>query len=447
VEFRILGPLQVLDGGRELPLRSRKERELLAVLLLHAGAVVSRGRLIEELWGESPPLTAAKALNVHVSQLRKMLAHHGDSPVATRTPGYALELEPERLDAARFERLIADARERTTAGELDSARALLGEALALWRGPVLAGIELESGARNEAGRLEELRLAAQMDRIDCDLALGMHEQLIGELGALVAEHPLRERPRSQLMLALYRSGRQADALRCYREARETLVGELGIEPSLPLQRLEKAILNHDPSLETPTGVGSGELTPTFALSGTVVVLFVDARNIRRFIRELGPGEVESFLTDYQRLLTVVFEELGGHEPTAFFDTVSASFPTAQQAALAAAAGQRAVAAFCPGLTLKVGLDAGSAAAARSTGPVGLRSATICNEAAGGQILVSQAVASLLENEGLQRFTLRDLGERSLGGIPGGRVRLYELAVHPVAAATQGESHFTPSQTP
>jgi len=143
----------------------------------------------------------------------------------------------------------------------------------------------------------------------------------------------------------------------------------------------------------------------------------------------------------------VFEELGGHEPTAFFDTVSASFPTAQQAALAAAAGQRAVAAFCPGLTLKVGLDAGSAAAARSTGPVGLRSATICNEAAGGQILVSQAVASLLENEGLQRFTLRDLGERSLGGIPGGRVRLYELAVHPVAAATQGESHFTPSQTP
>jgi DNA-binding SARP family transcriptional activator len=433
VEFRILGPLQVLDGGRELPLRSPKERDLLAVLLLHAGTVVSRDRLVEELWGESPPPTAAKALNVHVSQLRKTLARNGHDPVATRPPGYALEVDPECVDAARFERLAAEARERAATGDVESARALLREALELWRGRALDGIELESAARNEAGRLEELRLAAQMDRIDCDLALGRHDQVIGELEALVAEQPLRERLRSQLMLALYRSGRQADALHCYREAWETLVAELGIEPSLPLQRLQKAILNHDPSLEAPTGIGRGE--PSSGLTGTVVVLFADASHVRRFLRELRPGEVDSFLAEYQRLLRAVFEELGGRGVAAFFDTVSAAFPTAKQAALAAAAAGRAIAAFQPQLTLKIGIDAGSAAAAASTGPVSLRSAKICNEATGGQVLVSQAVASLLENEGLQGFELQDLGERSLDAIPGGPARVYELRVRGVAEAT------------
>jgi predicted ATPase/DNA-binding SARP family transcriptional activator len=254
VEFRILGPLQVLDGGRELPLGSPKERALLAVLLLHAGAVVSRDRLIEELWGGSPPPTAGKALNVHVSQLRKTLAGDGDEPIATRPPGYALRLDPGRFDAARFERDVAEAHERAAAGEIESACALLGDALALWRGPALDGIELESTARNEVGRLEELRLTAQMDRIDCDLGLGRHDQIVGELEVLVAEHPLRERLRGQLMLALYRAGRQADALRAYQEARLMLVEELGLEPSLPLQRLERGILGHDPALEMPAGV-------------------------------------------------------------------------------------------------------------------------------------------------------------------------------------------------
>jgi YVTN family beta-propeller protein len=261
VEFRVLGPLQVLDDGSELPLGSPKERELLAVLLLHRGAVVSRNRLIEELWGESPPPTAAKALNVHVSELRKTLARNGEQPITTRPPGYALRVEAERLDAARFERLVSEAQDRVAAGDPKSGRRLLRDALALWRGPVLDGVELEATARNEARRLEELRLAAQMDRLDCDLALGLHEQAISELEALVTEHPLRERLRAQLMLALYRSGRQADALRCYRDARETLVGELGIEPSVPLQRLERAILNHDPSLEAASGVARVAPTP------------------------------------------------------------------------------------------------------------------------------------------------------------------------------------------
>jgi DNA-binding SARP family transcriptional activator len=261
VEFRILGPLQVLDDGREVPLGSPKERALLAILLLHPGDVISRDRLIDELWGESPPPTAAKALRVHVSQLRKQLAQNGHTtPIATRTPGYAVHVDPEQVDAGRFERLVAEARDHAAAGDVSTAREVFRNALALWRGPVLEGIEFELSTRNELARLEDARLSAQMDRIDCDLALGSHEELIGELEALAAEHPLHERLRGQLMLALYRSGRQADALRVYREASETLVRELGLQPSPSLQRLERAILNHDPALEAPAGIGGAAAT-------------------------------------------------------------------------------------------------------------------------------------------------------------------------------------------
>jgi YVTN family beta-propeller protein len=253
VEFRILGPLQVFDGENEVPLGSPMERALFAALLLHGGDVVSRERLIDALWGESPPETAAKALNVHVSRLRKSLARNGQDAITTRAPGYALRLDPEELDAARFERLVADARRQAAAGDADGAGKVLGDALALWHGRVLAGIDLGPLASNEVGRLEELRLAAHMDRIDCDLALGRHEQVLGELEGLVAQYPLYERLRGQYMLALYRSGRQADALRAYQDARRTLVGELRLEPSEALQRLERGILNHDPALELPAG--------------------------------------------------------------------------------------------------------------------------------------------------------------------------------------------------
>ena len=227
---------------------------MLAVLLLHAGELVSRERLIDELWGESPPATAARAVNVHVSQLRKALAVNGIELIATRSGGYALEIAPAALDANRFEDLVADARARVVAGDVEAAAKILRDALALWRGPALGGLPLESFTRNDVDRLEELRLGALLDRIDCDLSLGCHESVVGELEALVAQHPLRERLRAQYMLALYRCGRQADALRAYQHARTTLVDELGLEPSPSLQRLERGILNHDPALEAPAGI-------------------------------------------------------------------------------------------------------------------------------------------------------------------------------------------------
>jgi DNA-binding SARP family transcriptional activator/streptogramin lyase len=256
VEFRILGRLEVVDENGPVALGTLKERLVLAVLLLHANEVVTRDRLIDELWGESAPPTARKAINVYVSQLRKTLGRDGNDPITTEAGGYRLNVGADQLDATRMQQLLRTAREHAAAGEPDAASRLFREALELWRGPTLAGLNLESVGRHEIEQLEEQRLTALMDRIDCDLALGPPEQLIGELNLLVREHPLRERLRAQQMLALYRADRQADALDGYAEARRTLVDELGIEPSPALQRLQQGILRHDPSLETPTGTAA-----------------------------------------------------------------------------------------------------------------------------------------------------------------------------------------------
>jgi DNA-binding SARP family transcriptional activator/DNA-binding beta-propeller fold protein YncE len=263
VEFRILGPLEVVEDGEPVALGTLKERLVLGVLLLHANEFVSRERLIDDLWGEAPPPTARQAVNVYVSKLRKALSRVGADPIATASGGYRLHVELERFDASRMQVLVPEARELLATGELESAAAQFDEALLLWRGPTLAGLELESRGRDEVARLDELRLAVLMDRIDCDLALGRHEQALGELSVLVPEHPLRERLRAQQMLALYRAHRQAEALDAYAEARHTLVDELGIEPSEALQRLQQAILRHDHSLETPAGTAAvNGLVPT-----------------------------------------------------------------------------------------------------------------------------------------------------------------------------------------
>jgi DNA-binding SARP family transcriptional activator len=249
VEFRILGPLEVRDGGVVVPLGGPRQRAVLALLLTRAGEVVSADRLIDELWAGSPPETAGNVLQGYVSNLRKAL---GAGVIVTRGPGYAIELEPGQLDLHRFESLAESARGALEHGDPARAARELREALSLWHGPALADFAYEPFAQAEIARLEELRLAALERRLEADLVLGHHADLAGELEALVARHPLRERLRAHLMLSLYRSGRQAEALDAYQAARRALVDELGIEPGHALQELERAILRQDPALDHGT---------------------------------------------------------------------------------------------------------------------------------------------------------------------------------------------------
>jgi len=313
VEYRILGPLEVVEGGEPVPLGRPKERLVLAVLLLSANEFVSREQLIDELWGESPPPTAGKAVNVFVSQLRKALTRDGLDPIVTADGGYRIELEADHLDVAHMRRLLATARERAAAGELEASADFLREALALWRGPTLAGLPLESRGRDEVAQLDELRLTARMDRIDCDLALGRHEDVVGELHVLVGEHPLLERLRAQLILALYRADRQAEALDAYQQARDVLVEELGIEPSPALQRLQKAILTQDSALELSVGTAAAGVSARDAPSrSTRLVLAEDhyllREGMRRLLETNSDLEVVAVCEDLDSLLAAVEAE-------------------------------------------------------------------------------------------------------------------------------------------
>jgi DNA-binding SARP family transcriptional activator/tetratricopeptide (TPR) repeat protein len=252
MEFRILGPLEALDGGRVIKLGGSRQRALLALFLLHRGETLSTDRLIDELWGERPPATAFKSMQVYISRLRKALARGAGGASAgmllTREHGYELELDPESLDSHRFERLVAEARNESAAGRPKLAASALEEALSLWRGPPLADLAFEPFAQREIARLEDLRVAALEQLIEAKLALGAHAEVVPQLETLIGEHPYRERLRAQLMLALYRCDRQADALQAYQDARTTLVEELGIEPGERLRELERAILGQDSKL-------------------------------------------------------------------------------------------------------------------------------------------------------------------------------------------------------
>jgi YVTN family beta-propeller protein len=266
MDYRILGPLEVCDGDRTLELGGDKQRALLAVLLLHAGEVVSADRLIDDLWGERQPPAALKALQAHISRLRKTLDTNaagwleaGGDPSAgsskgvlvTRGHGYLLRVAPSELDLDRFRGLVEQGRRALAAGDPREAGRVLRAGLAMWRGPPLADFTYEAFAQAAIAQLEELHLGAVEERVEADLALGRHDQLVGELAALVDRNPLRERLRAQLMLALYRCGRQAEALDVYQEFRRHLSEELGLDPGPRLQQLEAAILSRDASLAAP----------------------------------------------------------------------------------------------------------------------------------------------------------------------------------------------------
>jgi YVTN family beta-propeller protein len=257
VEFRALGDLQVLDDGQALALGPHQQRAVLALLVLSAGEVVSSDRLIEALWGEHPPASAAKTVQVYISRLRKTLngaqeeTSASGGVIVTVDHGYVLRVDPEHVDVRAFERLLDRAREAFADGEFDAAATVLRQALALWRGAPLADFTFDAFAAADIARLQELRLEALEIRIDADLALARHAALIAELEALTTEHPLRERLRAARMLALYRCGREPEALELYRETRRLLVDELAMEPSPALRELHDAILRQDPALKPP----------------------------------------------------------------------------------------------------------------------------------------------------------------------------------------------------
>ncbi len=299
MEFGILGPLEVRADGRTVALGGARPRAVFAVLALNANQPVSAERLAVALWGEDAPPSAVKTVQVYVARLRKAL---DDPDVLVTTPaGYRLRVRPGELDAERFERQVADGRDALAAGRAEHAAAELREALELWRGPPLADLASAPFAPAEIARLEEQHLAALEVRVDADLAAGRHAELIGELQQLTGQHPWRERLHAQLMLALYRSGRQADALEAYRHAREVLVEQLGIEPGAELHDLHEAILAHDPSIAAPpvtarpdSSVPSPALpTPATALIGREPDVDRIASCLRgtqiRLLTLIGPG--------------------------------------------------------------------------------------------------------------------------------------------------------------
>ena len=269
MEFRLLGPLEVVaDDGSAVPVRGQRARTLLALLLLEPNHAVSTDRLVDGIWGETPPATAAAALQVHVHALRKAL---GRDRVVTRDPGYLVRVEDGELDADRFTDLLRAGEAALAKGDAGAAARELQEALELWRGQALADVAYEPFAQREAERLGELRLAGEEKRLEAELELGRHASVVGDLERLVAEHPLRERLRAHLMVALYRSGRQADALAAYKDARTRLVEDLGIEPAPALRELEQQILRQDPGLEAqgarPAPRASRAPAPTTPLVG------------------------------------------------------------------------------------------------------------------------------------------------------------------------------------
>ncbi|MGH9035229.1 MAG: BTAD domain-containing putative transcriptional regulator, partial [Acidimicrobiia bacterium] len=343
MEFRILGPLEVAHQGHPVVLPGGRERAVLVLLLLSANRVVPAERLVEDLWGEKPPEGAIGALRVFVSRLRKALRDAtGDAVVLTRAPGYLAQIEPDALDAACFEALLAHGRHQAAQGDHDGAAASLRQALSLWRGPALADVADAPMARGEAARLEEARLAALEARVEAELVCGRHHELVPELDQLTRAHPLRERLWGHLMVALYRSGRQADALRAYQQLRQLLAEELGLEPGPEVARLEGAILRHAPELEAPGRGGPPVPASPEVPADTMTFLFSDIEaSTRRW--EGDPEAMKADLARHDELVRTAVEDAGGEVFSHTGDGMGAAFTTAPGAVEAAVAAQRALA--------------------------------------------------------------------------------------------------------
>jgi DNA-binding SARP family transcriptional activator len=426
VEFRILGPLEVLDGDRPLALPGGRGRALLTLLILHGGEVVSTERIIDELWGEDPPPTVDKALQGLVSNLRKRLEPTragGEAPTILRTvpPGYMIAVELSRVDAHWFRRLVADA----SGAPASERSARLRHALSLWRGPALADFTYEPFAQREITVLEELRMAAIEERIEADLELGLHRELVAEIEGLVAEHPFRERLRSQLMLALYRNGRQADALAAYRDARKALADELGIQPGPGLQQLEGAVLRQDPALDRAPYRATEEVDSDSRAAAqpwlpaerrTLTAMFVD---LAVSLGTDGTSDPEAVRRVVARATDVaaavlrrhgaIVEELVGDVLVGLFGMPTAHEDDALRAVRGAAELRAQLSADGIRLPLRVGIETGEVVVgapgsghARASGDAVNIAARLQREAGDGEVLVGEAAQKILRDVAVLR---------------------------------------------
>jgi predicted ATPase/DNA-binding SARP family transcriptional activator len=408
VEYRVLGPLEVRGVDGPLELGGAKQRALLALLVLNANRVVARERLIDALWGEDPPETAVTTVQVYVSRLRKLL---GAEALVTRAPGYLLAADPKSVDVQRFERLRAEGRASVESGECEAGALAFREALALWRGSALAEFE-EPFAQIDGARLEDLRLAALEERIDADLQLGREGEVIGELESLIAEHPHREHLRELSMVALYRAGRQAEALEAYRDARLAL-DELGIEPGERLRLLERSILEQDPSLASP----SSSRQP----SGTVTLVFTGVEGSTRLLGELGQDAYRELLSEHRRIVRAAFAGQGGYEVDSEGDAFFYAFASGAAALTAVEEALEGLAATP--IRIRVGMHTGEPGLDPPT-YVGLdvhQARRIMSAGHGGQVLLSGTTRELVDGE------LLDLGAHRLKDFAE-PVSLYQLGV-------------------
>ena len=418
MEYRILGPLEVLgDDGTPVTLAGVRERTLLATLLLSVNHVVSTDRLIDVLWGEAPPPSAVNALQVYVSKLRtKLESASSGTPIRTEHHGYVLMILPSELDAARFEELVRS----SEATGPEEAVARLTEALSLWRGEVLSGLAPEV-SRTDSARLEELRLVAIERRVEAELSLGHHHEIVAELESVASEHLLRERLQGQLMVALYRCGRQADALAVYRRTRTTLAEELGIDPSKPLQDLELAILNQAPEITAPTRPASSVAASVVTAPAleTLTFLFTDIEGSTEKLARLRDAYTE-LLTAHHEIIRASLAAHQGKEISTAGDGFFAVFTSPSTCISAVIEMQQALVSYqWPAgeeIRVRMAVHTGEALETGIAGLVGLevnRAARIAAVGHGGQVLVSSTAAALLRDSLPDGAYLLDLGSHRL----------------------------------
>ncbi len=407
MQVRILGPFQLEDGGRRITIGGVRQRVVLANLLLHANEVVPSEQLLVDLWGEDSPPSAANALQAAISRLRRVLP---PGRLITTAPGYALRIFPDELDVRQFEQLISEGRDALAAGSAAEAARTLGRALSLWQGPALADFRYEPFAQAEIARLEELYLTCLEERIEADLAVGSAGELTAELRRLVSEHPVRERFRGQLMLALYRGGRQTEALEVYREFRSVLREELGLDTSPRLRALEAAILRHDPAL-SPASTATGAVPLT---RRPVTVLCVALQVASSSGTALDPEAHEVANEHSVSGLTAVLERYGGklaisagERLVGVFGVASVHEDDALRAARASLAARTALATEAGmlarrhgvSLACRFGVATGEALVGGSgplgfAGEAGAQAVMLAEAAEPGQILISRQTQGL-----------------------------------------------------